>query len=129
MMTALLILVGVGVFCLILQTVALVVLARLAIIRHTARKMLDAENNEMVLHIIESRIAAEQPGMNPWNLYEPGSVNHPGRKRRIDRFKTALGALEYADAIYPGVRIEITDVHNDVIPTQGVRDGTRIEAT
>lgn len=128
MMPALLILVGVGVFCLILQTVALVVLGRLVMIRHRARKILDAKNNEMVLHIIESRVAYERC-MNPWNLYEPGSVNHPGRKRRIDRFKTALGALEYADAIYPGVRIEITDVHYDVIPTQDVRDGTRIEAT
>lgn len=128
MMTALLILVGVGVFCLILQTVALVVLVRLVMIRHTARKILDAKNNEMVLRIIESRIAHERC-MNPWNLYEPGSVNHPGRKRRIDRFLTALGALEYADAIYPGVRVEITDVHNDVIPTQDVRDGTRVEAT
>ena len=128
MMPALLILVGVGVFCLILQTVALVVLGRLVMIRHRARKILDAKNNEMVLHIIESRVAYERC-MNPWNLYEPGSANHPGRKRRIDRFQTALGALEYADAIYPGVRIEITDVHNDVIPTQGVRDGTRIEAT
>ena len=125
MMPALLILVGVGVFCLILQTVALVVLVRLVTIWHTARKMLDAKNNEMVLHIRESRIGH----FNPWVLFEPGSVNHPGRKRRVDRFTTALGALEYAEAIYTGTRVEITDAHFDVIPTQDVRDGTRIEAT
>ena len=123
MITALWILVGLQ----LVQTVALVVLVRLVIIRHTARKMRDAKNNEMVLSIVESRVAPQR-GLNPWNLYEPGSANHPGKKRPIDRFKTALGALEYADAIYPGVRVTITDVHYDVIPAQDVRDGKRIEA-
>ena len=121
MMTALWILVGLQ----LVQTVVLVLLFCFEIARHKAYKRLNAKNNKMVLHIRESRIGR----FNPWVLFEPGSVNHPASKRRVDRFKTALGALEYADAIYTGVRIEITDVHYDVIPTQDVRDGTRIEAT
>ncbi len=111
----------------LVQTVALVMLFRFAILRHKAQKLTDIKNNEMVLHIIESRLTPER-GFNRWLLFEPGSLNHPSRKRRVDRFKTALDALEYADATYPGIRVEITDSHYDIIPTQDVRDGTRIEA-
>ena len=121
MMTALWILVGLQ----LVQTVALVVLFCFERVRRKACKLTDIANNEMVLHIRESRIAR----FHPWVLFEPSSVNHPGRKYRIERFQTALGALEYAEAIYTGIRVEITDVHYDVIPTQDVRDGTRIEAT
>jgi hypothetical protein len=124
MITALWILVGLQ----LAQFACTVVLVLLVKSRHKARKILDAKNNEMVLHIMESRLAPER-GFNPWVLFEPGSVNHPARKRRVDRFKTALGALEYADAIYPGVRVEITDVHYEIIPPEDVRDGTRIEAS
>ena len=123
MMTILGILIGIQ----LVQTVALVVLVCLVISQHTAQKMVDAKNNEMVVRIFESRVAPDR-GMNPWVLREPGSINHPAKKRAIDRFQTALGALEYADAIYPGVQVTITDAYFDVIPTQDVRDGTRVEA-
>jgi len=121
MMTALWILVGLQ----LVQTVALVVLFRFEILRHKA-------DNKMVVRIRESRhgLKDSQGGpLNPWLLYEPGSVNHPAAKHSVDRFQTALGALEYADAIYPGVRVKIMDNYCDVIPTQDVRDGTRIKAS
>ena len=123
-MTALWILVGLQ----LAQFACTVILFRFEILRHRARKRIDIANNEMVLHIMESRRASEHI-RNPWYLYEPGSVNHPAAKRAVDKFQTALGALEYADAIYPGVRVEITDGHFDIIPTQDVRAGMRVEAS
>ncbi len=124
MITALWILVGLQ----LVQTVAIVVLFRFEILRYKAQKRTDAKNNEVVIHILESRVARRH-GRNPWILYGPGSTNHPASKKSLDRFETALGALEYADAIYPGIRVEITDSHYEIIPLEDVRDGTRIEAS
>ncbi len=108
----------------LVQTAASVVWFRLEYLRHKA-------DNAMVLRIRESNHGCKdsqgQP-LNPWLLYEPGSIKHPAAKHSVDRFKTAMGALEYADAIYPGVRVEITDGHFEIIPTQDIRDGTRVEA-
>ncbi len=112
----------------LVQTVALVVLVRLTIKRYKVWKRTEAENNEMVVRIKESRRAHELDE-NAWFLYEPGSINHPAASKSVDRFQKALGAIEYADSIYPGVRIQITDAHFYDIPVQDVRDGTRVEAS
>ncbi len=108
-----------------MQLAAIVVWFRSEYLRHKA-------DNKMVLRIRESNHGckdSEGNPLNPWLLYEPGSIKHPAANHPVDRFQTALGALEYADSIYPGVRVEIMDNYCDVIPTQDVRDGTRIEAS
>lgn len=108
-----------------IQTTAIVVWLRLEYLRHKA-------DNKMVVRIRESLHGAKDSQgepLNPWLLYEPGSVKHPAAKHSVDRFLTALGALEYADAIYPGVGVEIMDTYFDIIPTQDVRDGKRLEAS
>jgi len=110
MMTALWILVGLQ----LVQTATIVVLFRV--------EMLRRRKKPPAVRILESNICSER-GLGAWNLYGPNS------RRLVSRFETALSALAYADAEFPGVPVRIRDSYHDPIDPQELRDGLRVEAS